>query len=93
MDEKEIRKKLKDFKQDFQLTSEEVNAIAKPETPGFEKRVRRMNIVREELNKFSWSPNVLHGLLTVRHRGLKSSYFELMVDGYFDKVIEHIQEQ
>jgi hypothetical protein len=89
MEDNEIRWRLNDFKNDFQLTRDEVNLIAKAGMPGFEKRVRRMNIIRREMRKMV-KPEAMRAWLFAHNKALGDSYFNIMAAGYFDKVIEDI---
>lgn len=86
MEEKEIKRKSKDFKREFNLSNAGLTAILKPGTPGFEKRIRRMDRILEEARKCS---NIS---LLVRIILFWFAYPSLLVEGRFDKAIEDIIE-
>lgn len=85
-EEKDINKILEDLKRDFGLTDEQVKDIMDRYivmyTPGFMKRARRMDIIREELKKFDAEPAILRLLLFAHDEDLEQ--------GHLDKVILRI---
>ncbi len=87
MKEKDIDKILEDFKEDFQLTDEQIKHIRhdyiRVYTPGFMKRARKMDALWKEMKKFSTDPVILRLLLFV-------FYDKDLKKGYFDKVIESV---
>ena len=87
MKEKNVDKILEDFKEDFQLTDEQIKHIThdyiKVHTPGFMKRARKMDALRKEMKKFNTDPVILRLLLFV-------FYDKDLEKGYFDKVIKSV---
>jgi len=89
MEKKDTGQMLRAFRKDFELTLAETALIVKPMTPGFEKRVRRMDRVRKEM-KDVVKPEALRKWLFAYNENLGESYFDAMVNGRFDSVINNI---
>ena len=93
MEKRDINQMLSDFRKDFDLIFPEVAIIVKPnDIDGYEKRVRRADKIRREMEKTTDNKSKLHNLLFAYNNNLKMSYFEAMVKDRFDAVIEDIAE-
>jgi len=90
MGKRNINQMLKAFRCDFELTYAEVAVIVKPdEISGYEKRVRRMDKIRREMKEEA-KPEAMQRWLFANNKNLGMSYFDAMVAGQFDSVIEDI---
>jgi len=82
---------LKAFRCDFELTYAEMAVIVKlDEISGYEKRVRRMDKIRREMKEITDDKSELRDWLFANNKNLGMSYFDAMVAGQFDSVIEDI---
>ena len=83
------------FKEDFQLSFEELKKIEKFEPNNaekFRKIAGRLDRIRTEMADIMPAGKSLRKWLFARSRRLGDSYFNLMVKGHFDKIIEDIMD-
>lgn len=94
MDEKDTNKRLEDSKKDFLLADEEMNEIVKPEFSEQKKAkiARRLDQIRKEMIDIMSPGKPLRRWLFTPNKKLGNNYFNLMVKGDFDKILENIIE-